>query len=261
MREIDAYYEHAKSPLARCCTYGTPFAVSTPAFAPNRLNSSTAAVASTFMSTHFGNDIGMCALSFTVAVLLALSGFGASQHDRWPWPVPGRDVVRHFEPPPEPWAAGHRGVDIRSPVGTVVTAVADSTVHFAGTVVDRGVVSLDHGDGILTSYEPVTSLVERGDAVMAGEPIAIVEGHHRGCGACLHFGVRQHGEYVDPMLFLTLERPVLLPLAAMREGAHLHTSAVIGRTRRAYTSGLSPDLRDRAAPALHASRLHRRADG
>ena len=259
MREVDAYCEHAKSPLARCCTYGTRSAGPAPAFAPNNPNSSTAAVASTFVTTHLGKDIGMRGLSFTVALLFALSGFGAPQHDRWPWPVPDRNVVRHFEPPPEPWAAGHRGIDIRSPVGTVVTAVADSTVHFAGTVVDRGVVSLDHGDGILTSYEPVTALVDRGDAVIAGEPIAIVEGHHRGCGACLHFGVRQHGEYVDPMLFLTLERPVLLPLTAMHEDVRWNTSSAVGRTRRAYTSGLSPGWHDRAVPALRAGRLPRRA--
>lgn len=147
-----------------------------------------------------------------IGLLLSLSGSG--QHDAgWPWPVPGREVARHFDPPPEPWASGHRGIDIRTPVGTVVTSVADGTVHFAGTVVDRGVLSLDHGDWILTSYEPVRPLVQQGDSVSAGQPVAIVDAMHRDCGACLHFGVRVDDEYVNPMRFLHLERPVLLPVA------------------------------------------------
>lgn len=162
----------------------------------------------------------MRALLASLAVLLLLSvsigdQYSSGQDARWPWPVPGREVVRYFDPPPEPWAAGHRGVDIRAPVGTVVTAVADGTVHYAGVVVDRGVLSIDHGGGLLTSYEPVSSLVERGDDVVAGQPVAIIQGIHQSCGACLHFGVRIDGEYVNPMHFLRLERPVLLPVSRL----------------------------------------------
>src|SRR5690349_8021915 len=56
------------------------------------------------------------------------------------WPVAGpggrvRPVVeRGFEPPPEPWAAGHRGVDLGAAPGTEVVAAATGRVSFAGTV-------------------------------------------------------------------------------------------------------------------------------
>ena len=37
---------------------------------------------------------------------------------RFGWPVALARVVRRFDPPPQPWLAGHRGVDLAAaPVG------------------------------------------------------------------------------------------------------------------------------------------------
>ena len=198
---------------------------------------------------------------FIIALLvgLLLSGDSTAVDDRWPWPVESRSVARSFDAPPEPWASGHRGIDISAQQGTVVTAVADGTIHYAGRIVDRGVVSLAHADGItVTSYEPVHPLVSEGDPVSAGQPIAVIEGVHAGCGSCLHFGVRVQDQYRDPMLWLRLERPVLLPLqdsrtperAAVRLADEHPCTLMPGvRTRRACRSVSYRGSRVRASPA------------
>ncbi|MCK6210681.1 M23 family metallopeptidase [Georgenia sp. EYE_87] len=123
------------------------------------------------------------------------------------WPTGGpTDVLRPFDEPSAPWAPGHRGVDLESEVGSAVGAAADGVVVFAGTVVDRPVVSIEHPDGIRTTYEPVRPLVRAGQQVAAGETIGHLDGLH--ClvlppGACLHLGARTGPEtYVDPLRLL-----------------------------------------------------------
>lgn len=129
----------------------------------------------------------------------------------WLWPVEGpHEVLRPFIPPAHAYGPGHRGVDLAAP-GTVLRAPADGIVHFAGVVVDRPVLSIDHGGGVLSSYEPVDSALTKGDIVRRGDPIGIVlEGH---CSvACVHLGVRVDGQYVSPMVFFGgIPRAVLLP--------------------------------------------------
>ncbi|GAA1122165.1 hypothetical protein GCM10009582_19310 [Arthrobacter flavus] len=87
---------------------------------------------------------------------------------------------------------------------------------FAGWVVDRPVVTIDHGGGLLSSFEPVTALLDRGEAVEEGQPLGTVasltSGSHCREG-CLHWGVRLNGEYVNPLHYVLDRRPsVLLPL-------------------------------------------------
>lgn len=144
----------------------------------------------------------------------------------WSWPlVPEPRVLRHFERPPQDWKPGHRGVDLSTRgLPAQVRSPADGVVAFAGTVVDRGVLTIDHGDGRISSFEPVTTTLVEGRAVGTGDVVATVAVIHpatasggtvRGhCGGlCLHWGVRVEGEYVDPLAFVTDRRPsVLLPL-------------------------------------------------
>lgn len=84
-------------------------------------------------------------------------------------------------------------------------------MHFAGTVVDRPVLSIRHPGGLITSYEPVTSTLARGDAVTRGQVIGEVQEGH--ClQPCLHFGVRLDGDYVSPLNYLSgIPRAILLP--------------------------------------------------
>jgi murein DD-endopeptidase MepM/ murein hydrolase activator NlpD len=129
----------------------------------------------------------------------------------WTWPVDGpHDVVRPFIVPAHEYGPGHRGVDLPAPDG-VLLAPADGVVHFAGVVVDRPVLSIDHGGGVLSSYEPVSTSLSKGDVVTRGQAVGTVLAGH--CSmTCVHLGVRIDGEYVSPMRFLgVIPRAVLLP--------------------------------------------------
>jgi murein DD-endopeptidase MepM/ murein hydrolase activator NlpD len=131
------------------------------------------------------------------------------------WPLDGTPTVtRPFQPPPEPWLPGHRGVDLAATPGAVVRAAAAGTVAFAGQVAGVGVVSIDHAGGLRTTYEPVLPLVRAGQQVAAGEAIGILLAGHPGCpvAACLHWGVRRGDTYLDPLALLGLARIRLLPL-------------------------------------------------
>ncbi|WP_049822334.1 murein hydrolase activator EnvC family protein [Arthrobacter sp. H41] len=138
----------------------------------------------------------------------------------WSWPLaPEPSVLRHFQPPPERWNAGHRGVDLSAAqsagAGTAapVHSPADGVVSFAGTVVNRPVLSIDHGDGLVSSFEPVATTLRKGDRVAAGDAVGTIEGPAHCPVLCVHWGVRLHGEYVDPLDYVSDRRPsVLLPL-------------------------------------------------
>lgn len=128
----------------------------------------------------------------------------------WVWPVEAVQVVRPFAAPPHPYAAGHRGLDL----GGVdrVRSPARGTVAFAGSVAGRPVVTIDHGDGLVTTLEPVTTTLRAGEAVARGDPVGTVAaGGHAPVGA-VHFGVRWNGEYVNPLRLLGgVPRAILLP--------------------------------------------------
>ncbi|MHA7135592.1 M23 family metallopeptidase [Oerskovia turbata] len=136
----------------------------------------------------------------------------------WSSPVEGEPIVlRGFLPPDQDWLAGHRGVDLEAPPGTPVLAPADGVVTFTGTVVDRGVVVIQHADGLRSSLEPVDGTLGPGTTVRRGETVGTVQGSP-GAGHCLpascaHWGVRRGDVYVDPLALLAPREPiVLLPL-------------------------------------------------
>lgn len=147
----------------------------------------------------------------SIALLLLAAG-------AWLWPVPPGAVERPFDPPAHAYGAGHRGVDLAASPGDAVLAPADGVVRFAGMVAGRPVVSIDHGDGLVSSFEPVEPAVAEGEAVARGDRIGtLLSGH--GDGSALHLGARLGGAYVDPLPLLGRERPVLLPLGPERKRA------------------------------------------
>ncbi|AWH93863.1 hypothetical protein A6035_08880 [Dietzia lutea] len=137
-------------------------------------------------------------------------------------PVPGPlSVVTAFDPPARRWLPGHRGVDLAAAPHSPVLSPADGTVSFAGAVAGRPVVSIDHGSGLRTTYEPVAADVRAGDAVAAGARIGRLLAGHPGCPvvACLHWGARvasggpsgDDDDYVDPLALLAdAHRPIRL---------------------------------------------------
>lgn len=159
------------------------------------------------------------------AVFLApLQGMGTADHPdagtaalvpsagSWTWPVSPAALVRPFEPPAHAYGPGHRGVDIGSTPGYPVHAPAAGMVVFAGRVVDRPVISIDHGDGVVSSMEPIDATVAVGDVVDAGSRIGSVSPEGHGAPGRLHLGIRVDGAYVDPLSLLSSPaRAVLLP--------------------------------------------------
>jgi len=131
------------------------------------------------------------------------------------WPVPGFPrVARPFQPPETVYSTGHRGVDLAAPVAGPVLAAGAGTVTFAGVVADRGVVSVQHPDGLRTTYEPVEAQVAVGTVVAAGTVLGLLSPGHDGCpaAACLHWGVRRGPDsYLDPLRLVGVWRVRLLP--------------------------------------------------
>ncbi|AGL20374.1 peptidase M23B [Actinoplanes sp. N902-109] len=130
------------------------------------------------------------------------------------WPVTGV-VSRRFDPPAQPWLAGHRGVDLAAAPGVPVRSAGAGTVVFAGLVAGRGVISVAHAEGLRSTYEPVVLGSARvGSPVVAGEQIASLAPGHPGCpvAACLHWGLRRGAGYLDPLTLLGRGPVRLLPL-------------------------------------------------
>ncbi len=154
-------------------------------------------------------------------VLGLLPGFlpAAAQADAaagaqsWAWPVGvPHAVIRPFVAPASVYAAGHRGIDISSAAAAPVFAPDDGVVFFVGTVVDRPVLSITHAGGLVSSFEPVLSKLPVGSVVHRGEQVGVLGVGGHCAAACLHFGVRVHGEYVSPLNYLGgIPRSVLLP--------------------------------------------------
>jgi len=134
----------------------------------------------------------------------------------WDWPLlPRPDVLRPFDPPPERWLSGHRGVDLGGMPGQMVRAAGSGTVVYAGMVAGRGVVSIEHAGGLRTTYEPVTASVRAGQTVELGDVIGSLDPGHAGCprDACLHWGLRRGQTYLNPLVLIGPLRVRLKPLA------------------------------------------------
>ncbi len=148
------------------------------------------------------------------------------------------DVVRSFDPPDQPWLAGHRGVDIEGAAGQTVQSALDGVVSFVGAVAGRPVVTIRRG-GLAATYEPVAASVAVGQPVVAGQAIGSLLAGHPGCPgeACLHWGLKDQETYLNPLDLLG-QSPVRLisaaDLAAVRDrGAAMASLGLDGRVSAA----------------------------
>lgn len=140
-------------------------------------------------------------------------------------PVVGA-VVRPFDPPVNPYGAGHRGVDLAAAPGEHVRAALPGTVAFAGPVAGRGWVTVDHGGGLRTTYGDVVPSVGVDDEVGAGDVIGqLADGaRHLDWGARLARigggaeGPGDPGDYIDPLSLLERWRPRLTSPARVPRG-------------------------------------------
>jgi len=128
------------------------------------------------------------------------------------WPAHPFRLEQPFVAPPHAYGPGHRGIDVRPLDGPDLVAPAAGVVAFSGQVAGRGILTIDHGGGLVTTLEPIDSALTAGTAVERGEPVGSVSlGGHAGAGT-FHFGVRLNGEYINPLVLLGgVPRAVLLP--------------------------------------------------
>lgn len=169
----------------------------------------------------------------------------------WQPPVGDADVssvLRGFDAPEKPWSPGHRGVDLAS--NDPVVAPADGIISFAGTVADRAVLTIEHANGMHSSFEPVDTELSIGDSVHTGEVIGeIQEGIDHCDQSCVHWGVRipdswhigstLRDRYIDPLLLVGWSGPsVLWPLESdpPRESALAPRSTFIDRLSQVHQS-------------------------
>ena len=114
------------------------------------------------------------------------------------WPVPHyRSISR--------WAGyGHRGADITAVYGTTIIAADNGVVEVARDV--RGtalwtygiMVKIDHGNGFATLYAHCSELlVEEGEYVVKGQPIARVGSTGNSTGPHCHFEIQVDGQWTD----------------------------------------------------------------
>lgn len=132
------------------------------------------------------------------------------------WPLdPHPVVVRPYEAAPQPWAAGHRGVDLLGGVDQPVLAAGDGVIGYRGILAGRGVVTVAHPNGWRTTYEPVIEAPPVGTAVRAGQRIGVLSAPQSHCAPliCLHWGLLVAPDsYRDPLSLLDAGLPILLPL-------------------------------------------------
>ena len=201
------------------------------------------------------------ALRVGMVCLLLFVGFTPARAEAppWQWPLPPpHQVIAPFDAPEHRYGPGHRGIDIAAPVaGAAVRAVAPGTIRFSGMVAGRGVVSVAHADGLLSTYEPVAGTVAAGEQVVAGTELGTLVGgselSHCPGAICLHLGARRGEDYMDPMLLLGGRGPsVLLPWAGgPGSSSGPGSSGDGGGTQPAMVTDVSPDGRT-SAPVVPA---------
>lgn len=125
------------------------------------------------------------------------------------WPLPGRTTissgfVQRINPVTKR-SESHKGIDIPAPSGTEIHAAAAGTVVVAQWVSGYGyTIVIDHGGGLQTWYGHARSLKSKeGDQVKAGDVVSYVGTTGQSTGNHLHFEVRQNGNPVNPIPYLT----------------------------------------------------------
>lgn len=127
---------------------------------------------------------------------------------RFVLPVTG-EVRNLFDPPDKPWQSGHRGVDIAANPGAHIVAPASGIIAYVGSIDGVPIVSIDHANGIRTTYQPIDAALKQGEYVKQGDLIGYLSSgdaqvlYHCAPNSCLHWGARTGPEtYIDPLSLL-----------------------------------------------------------
>lgn len=100
--------------------------------------------------------------------------------------------------------ANHTGIDFAGKIGAEVLAVADGVVTWSDDRYGYGVmVEINHGNGYATRYaHNLKNLVQVGEEVRKGQPVALMGETGRATGPNLHFEVLKDRRRVNPVNFI-----------------------------------------------------------
>jgi hypothetical protein len=120
---------------------------------------------------------------------------------RFVWPVQGGRLTSRFG---RRWGRQHEGIDLAAPTGTPIHASAAGEVIYSGQARGYGnLVLLKHDAKFVTVYAHCrVNLVQEGERVVQGEPIAEVGSTGHSTGPHLHFEVRDDSKPRNPLSFL-----------------------------------------------------------
>lgn len=111
------------------------------------------------------------------------------------------EVVDPFRPPTSFAGPGNRGLEYGNAGGRVVASSAAGLVTFAGPVAGRAAITIEHADGVRTTYTGLREIwVEQWQYLSQGATIAIAE-------SGFHFGARIQDHYLDPQILLDASQP------------------------------------------------------
>jgi murein DD-endopeptidase MepM/ murein hydrolase activator NlpD len=98
----------------------------------------------------------------------------------------------------------HKGLDFAGEAGSEVLAVGAGIVTWSGLQDGYGwLVEVTHGNGLVTRYaHNARNLVNVGDTVSRGQPLAVMGSTGRSTGPHVHFEVLRNGRQVDPLAYV-----------------------------------------------------------
>ncbi len=122
-------------------------------------------------------------------------------------PLIGGWISSHFGYRADPFtghSAFHAGVDFAGAPGSRVISVGPGVVTFSGYKQGYGnVVEVTHPTGDMTRYgHNSRNLVQAGQTVQKGDPIAVIGSTGRSTGTHVHFEVLKGGKAVNPVRYL-----------------------------------------------------------
>ncbi|SDF73381.1 Murein DD-endopeptidase MepM and murein hydrolase activator NlpD, contain LysM domain [Limimonas halophila] len=122
------------------------------------------------------------------------------------WPVKG-EVIADYGPQNN--GLHNDGVNIAAPSGTAIRAAANGVVAYVGDDL-KGfgkLVLVKHADGWITAYAHAAAIiVDRGDRVERGQPLARVGSSGNVSRPQLHFEVRKGSQAIDPQEVMATTR-------------------------------------------------------
>lgn len=125
---------------------------------------------------------------------------------RLPWPVSQGSLSGNFGEQVNPrlgTITSSLGIDITTPVGSTVKAVADGTISVITFIPGYGnIIIISHDDGFFTVYSHVTNVSAReGQRIKAGQ--AIAQSGESLSGPVVHFEVRRQRQIHNPLSWLS----------------------------------------------------------